>query len=345
MIENMALLKQAMEQMDAEDPDLAQTGKERAAGTLSDAGLSFLKLAELMEQRRLLLRPRIMANIKRMDQPGMLGEAAFRDAGSALRREGQSFRQIAEALELNTPPAPRYEDVEQESEPPQYDPAIEPSQYDTAIEPPQYDPAIEPPRYDPAIEPTWYDAAIEPSAPTPGAPRWMRALLFVASLVFFPLRHPIRFLAIAPVVVLLFYASRGFVPLDRIAAVVDSTYQAMVSVSAFVNEQIVRRSKEVPAPPTASASIPSPATSLSPSRPSAPSAAAALSPPVSTPRRDARGAAASNSEASSRRYVPNEDDRLRAFDDIIPEQMRRKSRMGGACVGGVGGCYWGGLHY
>jgi hypothetical protein len=336
MIENMALLKQAMEQMDAEDPDLAQTGKERAAGTLSDAGLSFLKLAELMEQRRLLLRPRIMANIKRMDQPGMLGEAAFRDAGSALRREGQSFRQIAEALELNTPPAPRYEDVEQESEPPQYDPAIEPS---------QYDPAIEPPRYDPAIEPTWYDAAIEPSAPTPGAPRWMRALLFVASLVFFPLRHPIRFLAIAPVVVLLFYASRGFVPLDRIAAVVDSTYQAMVSVSAFVNEQIVRRSKEVPAPPTASASIPSPATSLSPSRPSAPSAAAALSPPVSTPRRDARGAAASNSEASSRRYVPNEDDRLRAFDDIIPEQMRRKSRMGGACVGGVGGCYWGGLHY
>jgi hypothetical protein len=345
MIENMALLKQAMEQMDAEDPDLAQTGKERAAGTLSDAGLSFLKLAELMEQRRLLLRPRIMANIKRMDQPGMLGEAAFRDAGSALRREGQSFRQIAEALELNTPPAPRYEDVEQESEPPQYDPAIEPSQYDPAIEPPRYDPAIEPPRYDPAIEPTWYDAAIEPSAPTPGAPRWMRALLFVASLVFFPLRHPIRFLAIAPVVVLLFYASRGFVPLDRIAAVVDSTYQAMVSVSAFVNEQIVRRSKEVPAPPTASASIPSPATSLSPSRPSAPSAAAALSPPVSTPRRDARGAAASNSEASSRRYVPNEDDRLRAFDDIIPEQMRRKSRMGGACVGGVGGCYWGGLHY
>jgi hypothetical protein len=345
MIENMALLKQAMEQMDAEDPDLAQTGKERAAGTLSDAGLSFLKLAELMEQRRLLLRPRIMANIKRMDQPGMLGEAAFRDAGSALRREGQSFRQIAEALELNTPPAPRYEDVEQESEPPQYDPAIEPSQYDPAIEPPRYDPAIEPPRYDPAIEPTWYDAAIEPSAPTPGAPRWMRALLFVASLVFFPLRHPIRFLAIAPVVVLLFYASRGFVPLDRIAAVVDSTYQAMVSVSAFVNEQIVRRSKEVPAPPTASASIPSPATSLSPSRPSAPSAAAALSPPVSTPRRDVRGAAASNSEASSRRYVPNEDDRLRAFDDIIPEQMRRKSRMGGACVGGVGGCYWGGLHY
>jgi hypothetical protein len=327
MIENMALLKQAMEQMDAEDPELAQTGKDRAAGTLSDAGLSFLKLAELMEQRRLLLRPRIMANIKRMDQPGMLGEAAFRDAGSALRREGQSFRQIAEALELNTPPAPRYEDVAQESEPP------------------QYDPAIEPPPYGPAIEPTWYDAAIEPGAPTPGAPRWMRALLFVASLVFFPLRHPIRFLAIAPVVVLPFYALRGFVPLDRIAAVGDSTYQAMVSVSAVVNEQIVRRSKEVPAPPTASASILSPAASLSPSRPSAPSSAGFLSPPVSTPRRDARGAAASNSEASSRRYVPNEDDRLRAFDDIIPEQVRRKSRMGGACVGGVGGCYWGGLHY
>ena len=110
MIDDMALLKQAMEQMDAEDPEVAQAAKDRAAQTLGDAKLSFSKIAELIEQRRLLLRPRIVAGIKRMDQPGMLGDAAFRDAGSALRREGQSFRQIAEAIESARRPAPRYED-------------------------------------------------------------------------------------------------------------------------------------------------------------------------------------------------------------------------------------------
>src|SRR5215510_7127481 len=109
MIENMALLKQAMAEMDAEDPDAAQAAKDRAAQMLSNAKLSFSKMAELIEQRRLLLRPRIVAGIKRMDQPGMLGEAAFRDTGSALRREGQSFGQIAEAIELATRSAPRYE--------------------------------------------------------------------------------------------------------------------------------------------------------------------------------------------------------------------------------------------
>jgi len=107
MIDDMALLKQAMEQMDAEDATAAQAAKDRAAQILSDAKLSFSKMAELIEQRQLLLRPRIVAGIKRMDQPGMLGDAAFRDTGSALRREGQSFRQIAEAIELALPPDPR----------------------------------------------------------------------------------------------------------------------------------------------------------------------------------------------------------------------------------------------
>ncbi len=102
MIDDMAVLKQAMEQMDAEDPEVAQAAKDRAAETLGKAQLSFSKIAELIEQRRLLLRPRIVAGIKRMDQPGMIGDAAFRDAGSALRREGQSFRQIAEAIEFST---------------------------------------------------------------------------------------------------------------------------------------------------------------------------------------------------------------------------------------------------
>ena len=104
MIDDMALLKQAMEQMDADDVAVAEAAKDRAAKVLSDAKLSFSKMAELIEQRQLLLRPRIVAGIKRMDQPGMLGDAAFRDTGSALRREGQSFRQIAEAIELAARP-------------------------------------------------------------------------------------------------------------------------------------------------------------------------------------------------------------------------------------------------
>src|SRR5215469_7577277 len=110
MIDDMASLKQAMGQMDAQDPAVAEAARDRAAKILSDAKLSFSKLAELIEQRRLLLRPKIVANLKRMDQPDMLGDAAFRDAGSALRREGQSFRQIAEAIELNGGAAPRYDD-------------------------------------------------------------------------------------------------------------------------------------------------------------------------------------------------------------------------------------------
>ena len=110
MIDDMAPLKQAMEQMDAEDPAVAQAAKDRAAQILSDAKLNFSKMAELIEQRRLLLRPRIVANIKRMDQPGMLGDAAFRDAGSALRKEGQSFRQIAEAIERTGRSTPGYGD-------------------------------------------------------------------------------------------------------------------------------------------------------------------------------------------------------------------------------------------
>ena len=52
MIEDVALLKKTMEQMDAEDPVVAQAAKDRAAQILSDAKLSFSKLAELIEQRQ-----------------------------------------------------------------------------------------------------------------------------------------------------------------------------------------------------------------------------------------------------------------------------------------------------
>ena len=52
MIEDVALLKKTMEQMDAEDPVVAQAAKDRAAQILSDAKLSFSKMAELIEQRQ-----------------------------------------------------------------------------------------------------------------------------------------------------------------------------------------------------------------------------------------------------------------------------------------------------
>jgi hypothetical protein len=363
MIDDMARLKQALEQMDAEDPTVAQAAKDRAAQTLSDAKLNFSKMAELIEQRRLLLRPRIVAGIKRMDQPGMLGDAAFRDTGSALRREGQSFRQIAEAIERTDRPAPQYEDPVQTSEP------------------------------------------LHQMAREPGTPAWLRALAFVASIVFFPLLHPIRFLAIALLAILVFYALRDFVPLGRqalgyfdgVAAIRDSAGKAMSSVSSIVNEYILRRSKEATAPPRPPAPIPSPpaaappppsptpsaapatapappATAPAPSAnspaplappsaaPAAPSAAPA-GPPVSTPRRDTRGNPPSKPAANcgaaredrcpwSRCCAPFEDDRPRieedrprTFEDIIPEGIRRHSRMAGPCIGGVGGCSWGGSQY
>jgi hypothetical protein len=383
MIDDMPRLKEAMEQMDAEDPSVAQAAKDRAAQTLSDAKLNFAKMAELIEQRRLLLRPRIVAGIKRMDQPGMLGDAAFRDTGSALRKEGQSFRQIAEAIERTDRPAPQYEDPVQRSEP------------------------------------------LRRMASEPGRPAWLRALALVASIVFFPLLHPIRFLAIALLALLLYYGLRGFVPsgqqalryFDGVAAVRDSAGKAMSSVSSsvssFVNEYILRRSTEAP-PPTPAAPIPSPpaaapsatpsaapatapaspatapapssnapaapasapappanapAAAAPPSAAPAPPSAAPAGPPVSTPRRDARGAPPSKPAANrgaaredrdslSRCCAPFEndrprieddrsriDDRPRSFQDIILEGIRRHSRTAGRCFGGVGGCSWGGSRY
>ena len=324
MIDDMALLKQAREQMDAEDPVVAQAAKERAARTLSDAKLSFSKMAELIEQRRLLLRPRIVVNIKRMDQPGMLGDAAFRDAGSALRKEGQSFREIAEAVERTGRPTSRYEDPVRKSEP----------------------------RHETPSESV--------------APAWRRALVFVARIVFSPLRRRIWLLAIALLVSLPLYALRGFVApgqqgsgyFDTVAAVRDSADKAMSSVSSFIHERILRQSKEATASPTPPAPIPSPpaaappppsatpsaapatapappATAPAPSAntpapPAPPSAAPALpsaapaGPPVSMPRRDARtkppsksaadcGAARDDHYPCSRRSTPFENNRPRAF--------------------------------
>ncbi len=364
MIDDMALLKQAMEQMDSEDPAVAQAAKDRAAQILSDAKLNFSKMAELIEQRQLLLRPMIMTRIKRMDQPGMLGDAAFRDTGNALRKEGQSFRQIAEAIEYTDRFAPRYVDLVQNSEP-------------------------------------LHQAASEPDAPA-----WRRALAFVAKIALFPLRHRIRFLVIALLLILPFYALRGFVALgqqvsgyfDGVTAVRQRADKAVSSLSSFVNEQILRQSKEA-APPTPPAPIPSPsavapspppsatpaappatvpvpsatapAPSANESAPPAPSSAAPAppsaappGPPVSTPRRKGEppSKSATNCGAAREdrypwscccapsgdgrpRALESGDGRPRALEDVIPERIRRNSRMGGPCVGGVGGCYWGGGQY
>ena len=218
MIDDMASLKQAMEQMDADDAAVAEAAKDRAAQILSDAKLSFSKMAELIEQRRLLLRPKIVTSIKRMDQPDMLGDAAFRDAGASLRREGQSFRQIAEALELNGGTAPRYEDTVHKG--------VVLHQMEMESE--------------------------------PDGPDWPRAPTLAMRIVGYPFRHPIRFLTIALLAVMLFNGLRDFAGVGRrisgyvgdVSAARERADAAMSSVSSFVEKRIMRPSQEAAAPPT-----------------------------------------------------------------------------------------------
>jgi hypothetical protein len=330
MIDDMASLKQAMEQMDAQDPVVAQAAKNRAAQLLGDAKLSFSKMAELIEQRRLLLRPKIVASMKRMDQPEMLGDAAFHDVGSALRREGQSFRHIAEAIELNGP-APRQEDPVQTSQP------LHPMEM----------------------------------ASEPDAPAWLSALAFVTRIVFFPLRHPLQFLGIALLAILLFNVLRGVSVGRQVSEFVDSVVgvrqradKAMSSVSSLVDGRSSRQSQDAAASPTpASPTSPSAATSASPSatRSSAPPTTSAppatasapsktneaapsdapVAPPASTPNLDARSTSPSKSAANDRARTV----RPRAFEDLMPARIRRNSRLAGPCIGGAGGCYWGGGRY
>jgi hypothetical protein len=322
MIDDMASLKQAMEQMDADDAAVAEAAKDRSAKILSDSKLNFSKMAELIEQRRLLLRPRIVTGIKRMDQPDALGDAAFRDTGALLRREGQSFRQIAEALELNGGTATRYEDTVHKG--------VALHQMEMESE--------------------------------PDGPDWPRAPTLVMRIAGYPFRHPIRFLTIALLAVLLFNGLRDFAGFERrisgyvgdVSAARERADAAVSSVSSFVEKRIMRPSQEATAPPTSTASPPSP----SPATPStgstvtsAPPATAAGSsanesaPPASstaqTPRLDARGVPPSNPAAKDRPQTVYP----RALQDIMPARIRRNSRMAGPCIGGVGGCNWGGGQY
>jgi hypothetical protein len=324
MIEDMASLKQAMEQMDAEDPAVAEAAKSRAADILGASKLSFSKMAELIEQRRLLLRPRIVASIKRMDQPEMLGDAAFRDAGSALRREGQSFHQIAEALELYGGPAPRYGEAVPASEP----------------------------RHQLEMADEWAE------------PAWLSALDLFARIVFFPLRHPLRFFTIAVLAFVLFNTVRGLVGfgqqvsgfVDGIAGARQRVDKAISSVSSFVDKRQSQETAVPPASPTpipsASAAAPSPTQSAVPTTALAspstapsvneaapPPATVPAAPPASTPFPDAKGTS-STPAANDRPPTAR-----RAFENLMPTVFRRSSRQAGPCIGGVGGCYWGGGRY
>jgi hypothetical protein len=269
-----------------------------------------------------------------MDQPDTLGDAAFRDTGASLRREGQSFRQIAEALELSRATATRYEDTVQKG--------VALHQMEMESE--------------------------------PDGPDWPRAPALAMRIVGYPFRHPIRFLTIALLAVMLFNGLRDFAGVGRrisgyvgdVSAARERADAAMTSVSSFVEKQIMRPSQEAAAPPAStaptppsSANSPPPATpstgpavpsaplatpaesSASESAPPAPPPTAPAGPTAQTPRLDARGAPPSNAAAKDRPQTAHP----RALEDMMPARIRRNSRMAGPCIGGAGGCYWAGGQY
>jgi hypothetical protein len=332
---DMASLKKAMEQMDADDTAVAHAARDRAAEILSDARLNFAKLADLIEQRRLLLRPKILASIKRMDQPASLGDGAFRDTGASLRAEGQSFRQIAEALELGGEIAPRHEEPAHRGE---------------------------------LLHRTEFDGERDD-------PAWPAASPLVTRLMSYPLRHPVRFLVIAVLAFVVFNALRDFTwtgwhfPGYRagLGAARQHADAAMSSSRSSARPPEAATPQTPPAPtPSASPAdqaVPSsssagPATSPAPSTAAAPPSAnesplpapsptasagpSAPVPPTSTPSRSqARGATPSTSGANN----PPRTVRSRILDEFTPDRLRRNSQAAGPCFAGAGGCYWGGGRY
>jgi hypothetical protein len=309
MIDDMASLKQAMEQMDADDAAVAQAARDRAAQILSDARLSFAKIAELIEERRLLLRPRIVASIKRMDQPDGLGDAAFRDTGASLRKEGQSFRQIAEALELGGEIAPRYEKA--------VDSGLHPMEFESERD----------------------------------VPESQRAPVRVSYLL--------RLLVIALLAVVLFYAVREFAggnwhfPGYRagLGAARQRADTAVSSANSSVRPPEEAANAPTPPVPVPSVSPGEPTSAASPSAgptsPSAPPTATAApstneaAAPTPPPRSEAKSVPPSTSTANDRPRTAQS----RAVNDFMPDRIRRNSRSAGPCMGGVGGCYWGGGQY
>jgi hypothetical protein len=91
-------------------------------------------------------------------------------------------------------------------------------------------------------------------------------------IVGYPFRHPIRFLTIAVLAVMLFNGLRDFAGLGRrisgyvgdVSAAREHADAAMSSVSSFVEKRIMRPSQEAAGPPTSTAPIPSPSPANSP---------------------------------------------------------------------------------
>jgi len=320
MLDNMASLRQAMEEMDAQDPAASLAAKDRAAQILKDNDLNFTKMAELIEQRRLLLRPKILASMKRMDHE-MLGEVSFRETGNALRREGQSFRQVADALELNRGLEPQHEDSLLTSEPS-------------------------------------HEMAIEPGRRAPLRAASGRTSIFFFPLRhpfwFF-------LIALAAVGLIYIVSSLGVTDRprgDRTQAVVSATPSCPTppcSASPSATPSATSSATVAGTPPTTT-STPSPnaATSLpptaSPCPPTSTSSRDAYGASSSTSSRDAYGASSSTSSrdaygASSSKSTVNDCTEMRPapiFGSLIPTRHRRDSTSAGQCVRGVGGCRWGG---
>jgi len=293
MIDDMAPLKKAMEQMDAEDPDVAQAAKEQAAQTLSDAKLSFSKLAELIEQRRLLLAA------QDRDRPQTHGSARHawrrglpRRRQRAPERRSELSAKLPKPSNLTADPRPNTRIWHRGASPLRQ----------AANEMPYGMPK----RATVMGCRTNHRTGCRTS-PCTGCratcvcrmAEWCS--VFVAALFLpVPTSHK-RFLMLALVAFLLFYALRGIVGLgqpvtghpESVATARRGADSVMSSVSSFINEQILRRTKEPAATPTPQAPIPSPSVAV-PSLPSANQPAApptASGPPatVATPSANARG--------------------------------------------------------
>ena len=94
--------------------------------------------------------------------------------------------------------------------------------------------------------------------------------------------------------------------------------------------------QSAPQGPAANETPPSASSSTAQANPPAANPPAAT-PPAATPPRSPPSASAANDRPRTAQS--------RAYNDFMPDQIRRKSRFAGPCMGGVGGCYWGGGQY
>jgi hypothetical protein len=370
MLDNMAPLRQAMEEMDAQDPAVSLAAKDRAAQILKDNDLNFTKMAELIEQRRLLLRPKILASMKRMDHE-MLGEVSFRETGNALRREGQSFRQVADALELNRGLAPQHEDSLHTSEP----------SHEMAIEPGRRAPlraasGLTSIFFFPLRHPFWFFviafaavgliyivsslavtdrprggtqavASATPSCPIPpcsASPSATPSATSSATIAGTPPTTTPTPSANAPT---------SLPPTASTCPPTSTSSRDASGASSSTSSRDARgASSSTSSRDTsgASSSTSSRDTSGASSSTSSRDAHGASS---STSSRDAYGASSSTSSrdaygaSSSTSTVNDCTQRMSAprFGSLIPDRYRRNSISAGQCVSGVGGCRWGGGHF